>query len=84
MKDDDEQMQAKDSFDIVEDGAGTHNIRGLGTVVVDTSSPQAMLLGLVTTLGDIYGNQMFSNLTGIHMLDGVLIPSRITEWDTLH
>ena len=81
MKDDDEQFQGQD---IDELGAGTHAIQRMDTLVLDTSSPKAMYDGLVATLGDVYGIQMFSNLTGIHMLDGKLLPSCITDYDILH
>ena len=81
MKDNNQNSNAADSSD---DDLPTHNVQGMGTLLLDTSSPHAMLSGLVSTLGETYGYQMFSNLTGIHVLDGALIPSCITEYDILH
>ena len=78
----DDNSNGPDSFGMDEDNS--HSISGMGTVVLDTSSPIAMYDGLVATLGVVYGNQMFSNLTGIHVLNGKLLPSGITEFDILH
>ncbi len=78
----DDNSNGPNSFGMDEDN--NHTISRMETLVLDTSSPKAMYDGLVATLGDVYGIQMFSNLTGIHMLDGKLLPSCITDYDILH
>jgi len=84
MKDDDKQVLNQELNSDHEQDSNIHTVQGIGTVVIDNSSPHAMLSGLVSTLGEVYGYQMFSNLTGIHALDGFLIPSCASEYDIIH
>lgn len=84
MKDED---LFQDAFESLEEEFGessaTSNL-AQGAYIVDTSNLPAMLKSLIAALGEDNGNQLFSNMTGVHVLDGKLIPSHATEYDTLH
>lgn len=54
------------------------------TVFVDCSNLENMRASLIASLGKDTGDQMFSNLTGVHVIDGKLIASLATENDTIH
>ena len=84
MKDDD---LVQDAFEALDeefgDESATSNLLN-GAYIIDTSNLPALLTSLVAALGEDNGTQMFSNVTGVHVIDGKLVPSHATAYDTIH
>ena len=77
-------MKDDDQFLDEDLGEFTANQLPPGAVVVDARDPATMLKSLTAALGEDNGCQLFSTMTGIHLMDNKLIPSRATEYDTIH
>lgn len=55
-----------------------------GAYIIDASNLTTMYNSLVASFGDQNGSQLFTNMTGIHVLNGNLIPSMALEYDIIN